>query len=239
MMILTFNIRNGLAADGEHSWERRKRLTSQTIRDTNADIIGLQEVYVFQLVYLLEQLSEYQSYSVGREDGVSAGEQCSILWRRDSFGRAKAGTFWLSDTLDVPNSTSWGNRITRICSWVEFVEGFRFYNTHWDHESQPARQQSAELIRQVLPGRPWILVGDFNAEPGSSEMDIMAGAGHFVTEENPIGTFHDFRGGTDGDRIDHIFVSSGLSCGAPTILVDSDGGLYPSDHYPVLCEVSL
>ena len=239
MTILTFNIRNGLAADGEHSWEHRKHLTSQTILDTNAAVIGLQEVYEFQLTYLLEQLSEYQSYSVGREDGISAGEQCSILWRKDKLSRVRAGTFWLSDTPDVPKSNTWGNRITRICSWVEFEQGFRFYNTHMDHESQSARQRGAELIGNVLPTSPWILVGDFNAEPGSPEMDIMAKAGHFVTEDNPIGTFHDYRGGTDGDRIDHIFHSPGLSASAPKVLMDSESGLYPSDHYPVRCEVTI
>ncbi len=241
MTILTFNIRNGLANDGINSWEHRRELITKTIRVADADIIGLQEVYDFQLSYLLSELPEYQCYSVGREDGESQGEQCSILWRTDVFQRVRAGTFWLSETPDIPNSMSWGNRITRICSWVEFKNGFRFYNTHWDHESQVARVRSAELILQVLPTTPWILAGDFNAEPDSPEIHILADANsiEFVTRENPVGTFHNFIGGNDGDRIDHIFVSKGITPGLAEVIRTKQGNLYPSDHYPVLLEATL
>ena len=241
MKILTFNIRNGLANDGINSWEHRRGLTARTIREASADIIGLQEVYDFQLSYLLAELPDYQCYSVGREDGESQGEQSSILWRKDAFHRVQAGTFWLSETPDIPNSMSWGNRITRICSWVEFQEGFRFYNTHWDHESKNARIRSAELTLQVLPESRWILAGDFNAEPDSPELHILANTKtvDFVTRDNPIGTFHNFNGGNDGDLIDHIFVSKGITFGSAEVFTTRDGNLYGSDHYPVVLKVTL
>ena len=241
MTILTFNIRNGLAKDGINSWENRKNLTAKTIQEAQADIIGLQEVYDFQLEYLLIQLPEYQCYSIGREDGASAGEHCSILWRKDSFHQTLGGTFWLSETPDIPNSSTWGNRITRICSWVEFDEGFRIYNTHWDHESQQSRVNSAELTLQVLPSTPWILLGDFNAEPDSVELQFLAKAPNidFVTRDNLIGTFHNFQGGTDGDRIDHVFVSKGIKTGPVKVITTEEGNLFPSDHYPIVLEVTL
>lgn len=241
MTILTFNIRNGLANDGVNSWVHRRELTADAIKATSADIIGLQEVYDFQLRYLLAKLPNYRCYSVGREDGASQGEQCSILWRTDALHRVKAGTFWLSDTPEIPNSKSWGNRITRICSWVEFKEGFRFYNTHWDHESQNARIRSAELTLQVLPESRWIFAGDFNAEPDSPELHILANTKtvDFATCNNPIGTFHNFNGGINGDRIDHILVSKGITPGHTEVITNFQGSIYPSDHYPLVIKVTL
>ena len=237
---MTFNIRNGLAHDGENSWEKRKRLTAQVVGDSNSDIICLQEVYDFQLGYLLSELPDYQCYSVGREDGIDKGEHCSILWRKNTFQRTNAGTFWLSDTPDVPNSVSWGNRISRICSWVEFSEGFRYYNTHWDHESQPARQKSAELILATLPKNNWLLFGDFNAEPDWPELQLLESAPNvkFVTRDNRVGTFHNFHGGRDGDRIDHLFTTTNISATLLEVITSHQGELYPSDHYPVLFDVS-
>ena len=239
MRVMTFNIRNGLANDGANSWAHRKHLTAQVIRDSNCDIIGLQEVYDFQLAYLLEELPDYTCYSIGREDGVDQGEHCSILWRKEKFQSTKAGTFWLSDAPDVPNSMTWENRNTRICSWVEFEGGFRFYNTHWDHESQLAREKSAELLLTVLPSANWLLLGDFNAEPDSTELATLGLKTNFISRDSPTGTFHNFEGGNHGDRIDHLFTAPGLKATLKEVILAHYGDLYPSDHYPVVFEVTL
>ncbi len=234
---MTFNIRNGMAEDGPNHWAKRKELTAETIRNANCDLIGLQEVFDFQLEYLLSELPEYDHYSVGREDGEHAGEQCSILWRRGLFTLKAKGTFWLSNQPTVPNSMTWGNRITRICSWVEFEDGLTFMNTHWDHESVPSRVASANLVLRGLPASKWILVGDFNSEPDWKEMIPLARAegAQFVTAGNRVATFHDFVGGTIGDHIDHIFASKDLVASDVQVLVSPRGSVYPSDHYPVIC----
>lgn len=241
LRIMTFNIRNGLANDGIHAWENRKKYTANVIQDEAPDIIGLQEVYDFQLLYLLERLPEYAYYSIGREDGANRGEQCTILWKRSLFRREKAGTFWLSDTPSIPNSTTWGNRVTRICSWVQFAEGLTFLNTHWDHESVPARIKSAQYQIENLPSGPWILVGDFNAEPNSEEIQTLTGHAslEFLTKGNLHGTFHDYKGGDQGERIDHMFASTGTQSKELRVLANKFGNLYPSDHYPVVCDLDV
>ncbi len=241
LRVMTFNIRNGVAEDGPNAWELRRHLTAQVIRDANVDIIGLQEVFDFQLEYLLNELPDFESYSVGRDDGVAAGEHCSILWRKGLFTKLESGTFWLSDTPNVPNSMTWGNRITRICSWVKFAEGFIFYNTHWDHESELARHNGAQLIARQLPAEPWILVGDLNAEPDWREVAPISRLGkvNFVTKGNSTATFHDFFGGSIGDHIDHIFSSYHFVAENLKVLVTPRGGVYPSDHYPVIVDLNL
>ena len=220
---MTFNIRYGQAEDGVNSWPNRCHLTSKAIRDSDPDVIGLQEVQDFQLSYLISELPGYNVYSIGREDGNTDGEQCSILWKSNQLARVRAGTFWLSDTPDVPNSTTWGNRLTRICSWVEFDQGFTFFNTHWDHESQEARHKSAELILDVIPKTPWILVGDFNAEPNWPELGPLVRAPnvHYASKENRVGTFHGFQGGEEGDLIDHVFTSRDLSVRELEVFTDA------------------
>ncbi len=85
MTILTFNIRYGLAEDGEHSWPLRRHATAQVIREIDADIVCFQEDLDFQLQYLLGQLPDYAAYSVGRDDGDKEGEACTILWRKSRF----------------------------------------------------------------------------------------------------------------------------------------------------------
>ena len=239
--VLTFNIRNGLANDGASSWEHRRELTAKVIRDSNADIIALQEVYEFQLEYLRVELSDYADYSVGREDGDKEGERCAILWRPDILHLTDMGNFWLSDTPDVPDSMTWGNRVTRICTWLGIHEGFYFYNTHWDHESSEARRRSAEMMAKHLSLYPWIVVGDLNAEPDSPDLAplVAVEGSEFVSRDNRIGTFHDFHGGDDGACIDHMFVGGGAKGRLVEVVRTSENGLFPSDHYPVLFEVEL
>ena len=236
MTILTFNIRYGLAEDGEHSWPLRRHATAQVIREINADIVCLQEDLDFQLGYLLEQLPDYAAYSVGRDDGVKEGEACTILWRKSRFAPLDKGTFWLSDTPDQPGSIGWGNCITRICSWVDFGT-FALFNTHWDHESQAARANSANLIHRHLPLTPWILVGDLNAEPDSPEVLALPGILHTAGLEG--GTFHNFEGGTEGEKIDHLVSSIDFRCTKLEVIQTQFDGLWPSDHYPVVAELLM
>ena len=136
LKVLCFNIRNGHGKDGDNRWELRKGLVSEVIAANHADVVGVQEAYHFQLEFLLEELPAYRSVGVGR-DGGTRGEHCPILYRADRFELIDSGTFWLSDTPEVP-STHWGNRYRRICTWAHLSErktqrSFWAYNTHFDH----------------------------------------------------------------------------------------------------------
>ena len=66
----------------------------------------------------------YSEYGVGRDDGKSRGEHCSVLYLKDRFKLDKkdCGTFWFSDTPEKIASKSWGNEIPRICTWVRLIE---------------------------------------------------------------------------------------------------------------------
>ncbi len=184
LTVMTFNIRYGTANDGENHWTRRRELLFEVLRTADADLIGLQEALRFQIDEILAAVPGYGVVGVGRDDGKAAGEMSAILFRTSRFHVAESGTFWFSDTPEAPGSKSWGNRITRIASWARFIDrdgrGFYHFNLHLDHESQPSREQSVQLLLQRIRSRsgrdePVIVTGDFNVGEGNPALEPPVG----------------------------------------------------------------
>lgn len=90
--MMSFNIRNGRANNGENSWKHRKEFLADVIRDTQPDVVGLQEAFRFQLDVLREQLPEFHEVGEGR-DGDQQGEYSAILYRSSRFTAEDSGTF--------------------------------------------------------------------------------------------------------------------------------------------------
>ncbi len=269
LKVLTFNIRYGTAKDGEDRWEVRRQQVFDLLRRQSPDLAGLQEALRFQIDEIRAALPEYGEVGVGRDDGDKKGEHAAILYRRDRFDLAEGGTFWLSDTPEAPGSTSWGNKTTRISTWGCFVEkssgrGVTLYNVHLDHESQPAREKGCELVAGRLRERrrlePALLVGDFNAGERNVAIRYLKGepppAGEIsgAPPEPPLlidsfralhpgeaeaGTFHAFKGGRQGEKIDYIFAPPWVRVLEAEILHDQKDGRYPSDHFPVMARLQI
>ena len=195
--VMSFNIRYGTAKDGENAWLHRREMVFDVIRKHQPDIVGMQEVLNGQRAELLRALPEFESLGAGRVDGILRGEFSPIMYRTERFDVLEHGQFWLSDTPEVPGSKSWGNSITRICTWArmrdsETGRSFYFYNTHLDHRSPPSQQRSAELIAQRIATHEHnndavILTGDFNANEGTSTIRFLKGEidRAFETTETP------------------------------------------------------
>lgn len=247
--IMSFNIRYGTAADGADAWPNRRAQLIGVIRHHQPDILGLQEALSFQLLEIEAQMPEYGRIGVGRDDGRDKGEFSAILYRRSRYEVLEHGTFWFSPTPAIPGSTGWGNNITRICTWARFRDqvssrSFYVYNVHLDHESAPSRERSAELLARRIAERenrdPVIVMGDFNA--GEDDVPVQ-----YLLKEVPlvdvfrrlhpdatgVGTYHAFRGRTEGARIDHILASADWSVQSAGIDRSNQAGRYPSDHFPV------
>ena len=261
LRVMTFNIRNGRANDGDNRWELRKEFVCDVIRDDAPDILGVQEAYRFQLDEFKNRLPNYGQLGIGR-DGGSKGEHSSILYLKKRFNVDESGTFWLSDTPSKP-SVHWGNRYRRVCTWARFVEkktsrAFYVFNTHMDHQSQPAREKGALLIMKRIRNRnhqdPFILMGDLNAGEKNRVITYLKGV-EKLPEQTPIplvdswrvlhpdekvvGTGSRFSGYRDGDKIDYILVTPDTEVSDATIVRTNRDGRYPSDHYPVTARVSL
>jgi endonuclease/exonuclease/phosphatase family metal-dependent hydrolase len=266
LTVMSFNIRYGTAKDGENEWAARREMLFDVVRREDADLVGLQEALAFQIDELVGAAPIYAVVGVGRTDGLKAGEYAAILYRKDRFQVAEAGTFWFSDTPAVPGSTSWGNRITRICTWARFVDrdgrAFWHYNVHLDHESQPSREKSTELLRQRIaarsfPAEPVVVTGDFNV--GEDNLAILTLVGRkgaeqpskaqppFVDtfralhpDEAAAGTFSNFKfGSVSGNKIDYVLVPPGTDIVRAEIVRTSRNDRYPSDHFPVVARFTL
>ena len=116
LQVMTFNIRYGTAKDGDNQWSARREMLFEVIRERDADLVGLQEALAFQIDEIEAAVPGYAVVGVGRDDAGRAGEFSAILLKKGRFRVADAGTFWFSDTPEVPASKSWGNSITRICT---------------------------------------------------------------------------------------------------------------------------
>ena len=251
--VMSFNIRYGTADDGRNSWEFRRNLVGQVIRQNDPDILGIQEALAFQILELEEVMPGHRRIGVGRDDGVAAGEFAAIYYRSQRFEIDSSGTFWLSETPDVPGSMHWGNRLTRICTWVRLIDSgsndaFYVFNVHLDHQSQSSRERSVELVARRIMERlhddPVILMGDFNAGEDNPAMRYLRGetAAPAIQltdalralhpDATETGTFGAWVGETSGDRIDAILVWDFEIVEADIVRYDRDGR-YPSDHFPV------
>jgi endonuclease/exonuclease/phosphatase family metal-dependent hydrolase len=260
LTIMSFNIRYGTADDGENRWTARRALLLSVLRGQNADLIGLQEALDFQIREIVSAIPHYAVVGVGRDDGKAAGEYSAILFRRDRFNVGDAGTFWFSDTPSVVASRTWGNRITRICTWARLVDrgghAFWHFNVHLDHQSQPSRERSTQLLAQRIEGRgdaePVIVTGDFNVGEDNPALRVLLDAPPGTTAPfidtfravhpavREVGTFTAFKPGqTGGPKIDYVLVQPGAAVLAADIVRTSRRGRYPSDHFPVVARVRL
>jgi endonuclease/exonuclease/phosphatase family metal-dependent hydrolase len=267
LRVMTFNIRYGTAPDGGNAWANRRALALRVIREFDPTILGMQEALRFQLDEIGHALSHTGEVGVGRDDGMRAGEYAAILYDRRRLKVLSDGRFWLSDTPEVPGSMTWGNRYPRIVTWARFADlatsaTFVVFNTHWDHESQPSRENSTRLLLQRIAARfvpedPVLVMGDFNCGADNHAFQQLLAPQrdlHLIDtfrvihpSVTGVGTFHAFRGNRDGQKIDFVLVSP-VDNGADAkvwrildadIVHTNDDGHYPSDHFPVTATVLL
>lgn len=257
LRVLSFNVRYDNPADGPNAWPHRAERVAGLIRFHAPDVAGLQEALVHQVNELAERLDGYGWVGVGRDDGAEEGEFSPIFYRVERLRLVEHGTWWLSETPHVPGSRGWDAALPRIATWAVFEdrEGgpeLLVVNAHFDHRGEAARRESARLVRAKLAeraeGRPAILTGDLNAEPGSAPLRVLTGCGPSsrclrdarvvaARRYGPEGTYYGFAvTGDTGPRIDYVLGTVDLQVVRHAHLTDSEAGFYPSDHLPVLAD---
>jgi endonuclease/exonuclease/phosphatase family metal-dependent hydrolase len=246
----TFNIRLDTPKDGDDGWPHRKEMLFRTVRKMDPDVIGFQEVLANQFDALKAALPAYEFVGVGRNDGKRAGEFVPVAFKRDRLEKLAEGHFWLSETPETPGSRSWDAKITRMVTWVRLKDRangkvMMFVNTHFDHIGVAARAESAKLLRTRIAalreGVPAILVGDFNTAEETEPYVTLRGTAELIDSFREVrtergreeGTFNGFKGERTGARIDWILHTPELKTLSCEIVRDSEGGRYPSDHFPV------
>jgi len=260
LKVLTLNIRYDNPIDVPNDWPSRKDFVLSFIESEEPDIFGLQEALWHQYYFLDSALTGYKSIGAGREDGRFKGEMTPVFYCKDRFQAINLGTFWLSETPDIPGSKGWGAVLPRIVTWVELYDKssqvtFFFFNTHYSHMSDSARLMSSRIIleevKKIAGNYPFILTGDFNMLPDSEAYATLTEEGkveafiiesYLITETEPAGlayTFNGFKNKEREGRIDYIFVSSNTRVLSHETKSPRQGRLFLSDHWPVMATVIL
>jgi endonuclease/exonuclease/phosphatase family metal-dependent hydrolase len=241
LKVMSFNLR--FASDKmPNAWSVRRPVTKACIESVKPDLIGTQEGVYAQLKDIENDLGgTYAQIGLGREGG-SRGEFMAVFYLKDRFEPLEYDHFWLSDTPNVVASVTWVRFLDK-----KSKKQFYFWNTHFDHQVQAAREKAAELVRSRIEALntnlPLILVGDFNATAKNNKAYDTLTAGGFLTDTwkgEEQGTFHNFTGKTPKpNRIDWILTRGGVTADSTEIVKFEQGGQYPSDHYPVVAKVKL
>ncbi|MCC7473993.1 MAG: endonuclease/exonuclease/phosphatase family protein [Pirellulales bacterium] len=270
LRVMSFNVRFSVAGSSEkdpaNNWNNakhaRRERAVQVIRELQPDLLGLQEARIKQIEDLRKALPEFEFYGVGRDDGKRAGEFSGIFYRRSRFSCQASGSFWLSATPEKPGTTFAvpTNKIPRIASWARLTDlrscrGFTLLNMHWDHQSEPAHDQSAALVAgrfcAIAKGLPTIVTGDFNCTEDSTAYATLVGKAEpklrlfdSYREVHPKrspqeASFNGWKLRTEGSRIDFVLHTREFVATKSEIVRTTYDGRLPSDHYPVLATLRL
>lgn len=254
--LATYNVRLQTTTDTGNLWVQRAPNVIALIKFHQFDIFGTQEGFRNQLTDIQNGLPGFEFYGVGRDDGRDQGEHSAIFYKRDRFTLVRNGDFWLSQTPDQPSKGWDATCCNRLCSWVYLTDkltgrNFYVFNAHFDHQGTVARIESSKLILQriasIAGNEPVVFCGDLNGDQQSEWYRNFQSSGvlkdafrqvNFPYANN--GTFNGFGRTLESTAIiDHIFVSNHFLVNRWGILSDSYHGKFPSDHFPVVAELTF
>ncbi|ASK64348.1 hypothetical protein CFK37_09235 [Virgibacillus phasianinus] len=243
--VATYNTHAGIGVDGRYDLDR----IADTIRESGAEIIGLQEVdvhwggrsqyeneikiladklnmnYFFAPIYNLDPPSEG---SPRRQYGVAVLSKYPIL-NAENHNIARLST---QDPNPSPRPAP-GFLEAQIHVLGEEVW---FYVTHLDYRPDPTvREMQIEDMLEIMSGHSnSLLVGDMNASPDSPELDPLFqqfGDAWAMTHENPGYTYPSH---SPIKRIDYLFTTPGMEVESAHIFQSK-----ASDHLPVTSDVTF
>ena len=250
--IMSFNVR--CCDDKEGSVKNRSKIVAAIIEQYAPDSVGVQEATGKWMEILSENLEAY-TYIGEHRDEDSDSEYSAIFYLKDKFNLVDSGTIWLSDTPNVKYTKYEESGCTRIATWVvllnkETGEAYAHINTHLDHVSNTSRVMQTEVLKTKIAeledaGYPIVCTGDFNSQPETEVYEKMIQVlkdtkDAAVNSDNGI-TAHGYGKNEDysAGPIDYVFVSEGVEVDTYKIIRNTVKNMYPSDHYPVIADVSF
>lgn len=261
--VATFNIRYETEeADAQNNWVNRKARVKKIVTRYAFDVFGINEMRYGQYRDLKSLLPDYAFYAVGRDKGTDredGGEMVALAYDKAKYTLDDHGFFWLSTTPETP-SVGWDAALKRIAVYGKITEkssglSFWLFATHFDHQGTTSRYESAKLLinkaRELnVDGLPCFLIGDLNptspTENTLTELRTYFADAYRSTpaekRDGPSGTYNAFDLNRDLNgamRTDYIFMYGDYVINRYRNIVDKIDGYYPSDHTPVMINVSM
>lgn len=261
LKVMTYNIEYTSVVNAEtNPWGSRKELVKEIFDKYRPGIVGVQELSKAQLEDMVALMPQYAfvGTDVRGETTVNNRLSVTIFYEKDRIEIKEWGKFWLSETPTIAGK-GWDADQYRICTWTHAKDKntqkeFYFFSTHLDQIGTEARTKGVQLLLDTIPvisaGYPAILTGDFNSAQTTAYYKLMVSGNNikdtYDLTNNKInalrGTFNDYDiNRVDNRRIDHIFLTttSPVKVDSWAIRTDIFNGKYPSDHFPVMTEISF
>lgn len=243
-------------------WQDRQPAIAATLRNLDADIIALQEVWHDGKTSSAAELAAALGYPY-------VFEQCMVM-NDTGFGNAILSRWPIveQDVITLSGLDETGENRNAVYARIEGPRGdIPVFCTHLNYkyeQSHIRQKQVAELAQFIDSKGPWkyppVVCGDFNAEPKSEEIRMLTGLTScpvkdlcFVDAWNVAGDGQGFTwsntnahavGEFEQDRrIDYIFVGNPKYRGAGHVTqcvvtgVEPVNGVTPSDHYAVMANL--
>lgn len=236
LRVMTYNIHHCNPPSKEAAGTIEVNTTASVISRENPDIVALQEVdvntrrsgFTDQAQLLAQKLGMFAYFGKAIDyDGGAYG--VAIL---SKFALSNNSLYPLPETVNPASE----NRVLAVSS-INFRNGRTvfFGSTHLDVTSAGNRDLQAAEINRIasLQNTPFIVAGDFNAEPQSSTIQILeqkfnrtcSACDFTIPVSNPTKT------------IDHIAYSKGAPINVRFTKAVQEK--YASDHLPVITELII
>jgi len=267
LTVLTLNIWHD-----QGPWSQRARLIKGWIERLQPDVIGFQEVLVGEGMDQVQELVGDSGYSTQYGPAMTLPDRSHL-----QFGNAIASRWPISEFSEVrlPDRGDWESRAALNVT-IESPHGpigLTCTHLHWQFNHGYIREKQIALVaetawkRRPENGFPPIVLGDFNAEPGSDEIRYLTGlhslggksvafldawkvAGdHGLSGEEGRGVTWSNRNAyakvenEPRRRIDYIFVGlpgrKGLGAieSCRVVCNEEESGVWPTDHFGVFAEL--
>ncbi|MFD2886971.1 FG-GAP-like repeat-containing protein [Chitinophaga cymbidii] len=230
---MSFNIKHNSPADSQTIFERLPYMV-QIIADNAPDILGVQEFSgnAFQPMFRAEMADLGYDEYFNRTTEVVVPK--AIFFKANRFTMLDSGTVILPSNEEVVNSATWVILQDQITAKKYFIS-----NSHWYYKLQDIRIQGANTLVDAIElhnteNLPEIVFGDFNAEPGSTEIEVLKDGLGVVDALNEEGdTYHRWTG-VGVKKIDWITSTRDMAFTGATIIKTSFDGNWASDHWPIM-----
>lgn len=259
LKVMTYNLKFA-SPTFQPSWDERKDMQVNMIKQYNPDIIGTQEGLKEQIDYLAQKLPEYVVVGEGRQGGDD-DEHMAIFVKKDKFRLRELQSYQLSETPEVIGSGPTVN--PRMVTWIrlayinppetneiknypqdyrghwENTKEFYVFNTHFfNGDQEMARLSAAKLIRRRM--KKLYRFGHWSPNRPIfllGDFNCKPGSPPYNTMTNGHNAFMDTV--ENGDDIDWILYQGDLKVVKYEEVDYNQKGVYPSDHKAIYVEFAF
>jgi endonuclease/exonuclease/phosphatase family metal-dependent hydrolase len=233
--VMSFNTRHNDSGD-PHSITYRRNLIKQIVVDNDPDIVGLQEYSDQDFEDWFNDQMATLGYGKYYSQALT-GTPKVIFYKTNRFILQDSGTQRISSAdPSYTRTATWAILLDQVSSNRYFIS-----NSHWQAYAEGAAERlvnATKLAAMVNANNPEnlpeIVFGDFNAKPGTAEVNYIKSELQVVDalmeDEN---TFHGWdASGTS--KIDWILSTKDMGVLKWDVIRTSYDSQWPSDHFPVM-----